>query len=176
MITGGKPQKKRVSKKSKDDFRPVIEDILRSMADDNFERNAKRETLTKRTELNNMRQSISNLETHMLSQFSQFDHKLNSLKAIIDDTQKSINERNDHWDKELRSCIASVTDIHEKDKAKTLKTLQKLHSQHDADIKDTRAAVREVQKASLDSIQVLRDAMKSVAKEVSQNKDEIANM
>lgn len=72
-----------------------------------------------------------------------------------------------------RYCIASGGEVHEKDKAKTLRPLEKMHAHHEADIEDTRNALREVQKLLNESIHVVNDTMKSIVKEVFHNKDAI---
>jgi hypothetical protein len=182
MSGTNKVMKKRAPKKAgessgRENIRHIVDEILRSMADDKIVGKApKKETLMKRADMNNMRESIGHLEANVNAQFVQVDQKLNTLKAMIDEIQMGINKKNEQWEHELRSCIASVGDVHEKDKAKTLKTLQKMHARHEADIEDTRNAVREVQKLSNESIHAVKDTMKSIAKEVSHNKDAINDM
>lgn len=87
MNGGTKTTKKRVSKKTseshdRDAMRGIVEDILRSMADDKVPAKVPRkETLMKRTEMNNLRDSIKQLETNVSVQFTQVDQKLNTLKV-----------------------------------------------------------------------------------------------
>lgn len=90
--------------------------------------------------------------------------------------QVNINKKNEQWEHELRSCVASIGEVQEKDKAKTLKTLQKMHMQHEADVTDTKSAVREVQRISNDAVQSLKDNVKALAKEVLHNKGSIDDM
>lgn len=182
MSGTNKVSKRRVSKKAsdlneRDNLRNIVEDILRSIAEEKIVGNVpKKDTLMKRAEMNCLRDSIGQLESNFGARFTQIEQKLNTLKSLIDEIQMGVNRKNEQWERELHSCIASVGEVHEKDKAKTLKTLQRMHTRHEADIEDTRHAIHEVQKISNESIHTVRGTMKGIAKEVSRNKDMISDM
>mmetsp|Transcript_17531 Transcript_17531/g.26075 ORF Transcript_17531/g.26075 Transcript_17531/m.26075 type:complete len:430 (+) Transcript_17531:56-1345(+) len=167
--------KKAVQQRQQHEMRAAVEEILRSLADEKVQPKAvpKKETNIKRSEITALKNSVAQLEQNVAAQFMQVEHNINALKAIVDDLQRTVSQRNDKWDAELRSCIDGIGQVVEKDKAKTIKTLQKLHKQHDKDVSELRASIGDVQRVSNDALHNVQLDVKALARAVSSTRDNV---
>jgi hypothetical protein len=155
----------------------VVEDVLKYMKkkDKVVARinTNKASRMSDKADLNDVKTRIANIESSLSVQFGHVEQNLNILKGLFDDMKRTNEERSAKWEADLNGFIAKTEARSDKEKAKVVATLQKLHKEHNEEKKVTAENIKKVEHHAKKTTQSVVQAVQQISDDLSHTKDDV---
>lgn len=159
------------------DIHLVVEDVLKYMKKKEKVvariNNKKAAKLSEKADLNDVKTRISQIESGLAVQFGHVEQNLNILKGLFDDMKRTNEERHAKWEADLNDFITKTETRSDKEKAKVVATLQKLHKEHNEEKKATAENIKKVDQHARKSAQSVVQALQQISDDLSHTKDDV---
>ncbi len=148
----------------------ILEDMIRSMIETKESENTQKQSV--RTDVSmqdiiNIQSAIQRLENNVISKFVEVEHEFARMRSHIDDVHKTSITRNEKLESDFQRALLEIKTNSEKDKARTLKTFQKLHAQHTNDVEQLNKDISTTSGKSYDLVQTVNNDIQVASRDIT---------
>jgi hypothetical protein len=169
------PAKKKITKKPKKFNEEKVHQMLESIIH-SFMANKDGVSDNEQVNINSVQNSVQRLENNVIAKFVEIENEFSKFRRELIEIQKITSDRSDSIEKQFQAAILDLRNDREKDKVKTLKTLQKLHAQHTKDLETSNAQINNINKRSTESIHTVTSELQVITKDLSQMRNNMDTM